>query len=167
MIRGFLYGSFVATTFTNENRQEIEAILARYPNKKAALLPVLWLAQREFGVISDEVIALVSSTLDLSPAHVYGVVTFYTMFHRERVGKYQIQVCQTLPCAMGGCDRILAHLKKRLSLDVGETTADKRFTLSTVECLASCGTAPVMKVNDTYYENLTEAEADRILEGLE
>ncbi len=152
--------------FSKEGTQELEAILTRYPNKKAALLPVLWLAQKEFGVISDEVIELVGATLDLSPAHVYGVVTFYTMYHRERPGKYEIQVCQTLPCALMGCDKILDHLKKRLGLEVGETSRDKRFTLTTVECLASCGTAPAMRVNDRYFENLTEGEVDRILEGL-
>ena len=150
--------------FNKKSESEIEAILKRYPRKQAALLPVLWVAQRQFGWISQEVMDLVARTLDLSPAHVYGVTTFYTMFHREPVGKFQIEVCQTLPCALMGCERILDHLKKRLEIDVGETTKDKRFTLKTAECLASCGTAPAMRVNDKYYENLTNAEIDHLLE---
>ncbi len=153
------------TEFSEQNKQEIEQILARYPRKQAALLPVLWVAQKQFGWISQEVMDLVARTLDVSPAHVYGVTTFYTMFHQDPPGKFQIEVCRTLPCALMGCDRILDHLKKRLEIDEGETTKDKRFTLKTVECLASCGTAPAMRVNEKYYENLTEAEVDRLLEG--
>ena len=152
--------------FSEETEKEIEKILGRYPTKQAALLPVLWCAHREFGQISPEVIDLVAKRLTLSPAHVYGVVTFYTMYQTKPVGKYHLQLCRTLPCALMGCDRIIDHLKERLGVEEGETTKDQWFTLSTVECLASCGTGPAMMVNEKYYENLTEEEVDRILANL-
>lgn len=152
--------------FSEKSKSEIQEILKRYPNRQAALLPVLWLAQREFEWISPEVIELVARELDLSPAHVYGVVTFYTMYHQTPPGKYRLQLCQTLPCALMGSEKIMDHLKARLEIDAGETTADGRFTLTTVECLASCGTAPAMRVNEKYYEDLTPEKIDEILESL-
>lgn len=152
--------------FSPTTEKEIVEILSRYPTQKAALLPVLHLAQRDFGWISPEVMELVSKRLDVSQAHVYGVVTFYTMYHQKPVGRYHLQVCRTLSCAMMGAQKITDHLKKKLGLEIGETTEDKKFTLSEVECLASCGTAPAMMVNEKYFENLTEAEIDQILETL-
>ncbi|QQR81671.1 MAG: NADH-quinone oxidoreductase subunit NuoE [Deltaproteobacteria bacterium] len=153
--------------WTKENKKEIEDILTRYPTKKAALLPILHVAQEEFGWISPEVMEMVAQELDISPAHVYGVVTFYTMYNRKPVGKYHLQVCRTLSCAMMGSDRITSYIKKKLNINIGETTSDNRFTLNEVECLASCGTAPAMTINEKYFENLTEAELDKILESLE
>lgn len=153
--------------WTKENKAEIADILTRYPTKKAALLPVLHVAQKEFGWISPEVMEMVAQELDISTAHVYGVVTFYTMYNRQPVGKYHLQVCRTLSCAMMGSDKITSHIKKKLGIEIGETTPDKRFTLVEVECLASCGTAPAMAINEKYFENLTEAEIDKILDGLE
>ncbi len=152
--------------FSMKSDQEIETILKNYPRKQAALLPVLWVAQEEFGWISSDVIELVAHRLDVSPAHVYGVLTFYTMYHQKPVGKFHLQVCRTLPCALMGSERLLAHLKSRLNLEEGETTSDGCFTLSTVECLASCGTAPAVRINEKYFENLTEEELDRVLEDL-
>ena len=153
--------------WTKENKKEIEEILTRYPTKQAALLPVLHVAQKEFGWISPEVMELVAQELNLSTAHVYGVVTFYTMYHRQPVGKYHLQVCRTLSCAMMGSQKITDHLKKKLGIELGQTSLDKRFTLSEVECLASCGTAPAMMINEKYFENLTEEEMDKILESLQ
>ncbi len=153
----------IADKFNDASEREIEQILSRYPTKQAALLPVLWVAEKEFGYISLEVMELVARRLDVSPAHVYGVVTFYTMYQKEPPAQHHIQVCQTLPCAMMGCSKVIAHLEDRLGIKAGETTKDRRFKLSLVECLASCGTAPAMRVNETYYENLTEAEIDRLL----
>ena len=153
--------------WTKENKAEIADILTRYPTKKAALLPVLHVAQKEFGWISPEVMEMVAQELEISTAHVYGVVTFYTMYNRQPVGKYHLQVCRTLSCAMMGSDKITSHIKKKLGIEIGETTADKRFTLVEVECLASCGTAHAMAINEKYFENLTEAEIDKILDGLE
>ncbi len=152
--------------FNEKSRTEIAKILPRYPTKQAALLPVLWVAQRQFGWISGEAMELVARTLDISPAHVFGVVTFYTMYHKKKPGKHHLQVCRTLSCAMMGADKLLDHLKNRLGIDEGEMTTDGKFSLATVECLASCGTAPAMQINETYYENLTTEELDRILESL-
>ncbi len=151
--------------FTEANKIEISEILKRYPTKQAALLPVLWIVQNEFGWISPGAMELVAKTLDVSPAHVYGVVTFYTMYHQKKPGKYHLQVCQTLSCAMMGGEKILNCLRKSLGIEVGETTPDGKFTLTTVECLASCGTAPAMMMNEKYYENLTPEKIDEILES--
>ncbi len=155
-----------AEKFNPASEQEIVEILKRYPTKQAALLPVLHVAEKEFGWISPEVMELVAKRLEISPAHVYGVVTFYTMYPREKPAKYHVQVCQTLPCALMGCEPVIDHLEKKLGIQSGETTKDERFRLSRVECLASCGTAPAMRVNETYYENLNEEEIDRILNEL-
>lgn len=154
------------TGFPEKSESKIQEILKRYPTKQAALLPVLWVAQEEFGHISPEVMELVARTLDISPAHVYGVVTFYTMYRQKPAGRFHLQVCRTLSCAMMGSEKILACLKERLGIDEGGTTPDGKFTLSTVECLASCGTAPAMMVNEKYFDNLTVEEIDRILESL-
>ena len=104
--------------------------------------------------------------MDQPPARVHGVVSFYTMYNMKPIGRHHIQVCRTLPCALGGAEKMTAFIKKKLGIDSGQTTADGRFTFSEVECLASCGTAPMMQVNDDYYENLTEEKVDRILEGM-
>lgn len=130
------------------------------------MLPVLCLAQEEFGYLSQDAIEYVSEIMGLPAARVYGVATFYTMLHLKPIGKYHLQVCRTLSCALVGAERVTAFLKARLGVEVGETTPDGRFTLSQVECLASCGTAPMMQVNDDYYENLTEEKVEKILEAL-
>ena len=130
----------------------------------AMLLPVLWIAQEQFGWISEEAMHYVAGLLNLPYEHVLGVVTFYTMFNRKPVGKYHIQVCANVSCMLKGSDNIVEHLEKKLGVKTGETTPDRLFTLSEVECLGSCGTAPMMQVNNDYYENLTAAEVDRLLE---
>ncbi len=152
--------------FNEQSNKKIAEILKRYPRRQAALLPVLWVAQEQFGWISQDVMELVAHTLDVSPAHVYGVVTFYTMFHQQPPGKHHLQLCRTLSCAMMGSEKILCQLKNRLGIEESQTTPDGQFTLSTVECLASCGTAPAMMINEKYFENLNEEEMDRILENL-
>ena len=156
----------MAVEFSQETLKRYDEIVRRYPQKEAAMLPVLYLAQKEFGYLSPEAIQYVAELMDLSPARVYGVVTFYTMFNMEPIGKYHIQVCRTLPCALVGAEKITALLKAKLGIQVGETTPDGKFTLSEVECLASCGTGPMMQVNDDYYENLTEEKVGEILDGL-
>jgi NADH-quinone oxidoreductase subunit E len=152
--------------FSPETYKKFEAIVARYPKKEAAMLPVLYLAQQEFGHLGSEAIDYVARLMEQSPARVYGVVSFYTMFNMKPIGRHHIQVCRTLPCALGGAEKITAFLKKTLGIGCGETTRDGRFTLSEVECLASCGTAPMMQINDDYYENLTEEKVTEILERL-
>jgi len=150
-----------------ERERELADIVARYPNKMAACIPVLHLCQAQNqNWVSEEVIEFVAKKLDLSTAHVQGVVTFYTLFNQRPVGKHQVWVCRTLSCALRGSDRILEHCEKRLGCHVGETTKDGKVTLRTAECLASCGTAPMMQVDKQYYENLTVEEVDRILDRL-
>lgn len=152
--------------FSTETLKRFTEVVSRYPKKEAAMLPALYLAQREFGYLSTEAIEYVAKLMELAPARVYGVVTFYTMLNMKPVGKYHIQVCRTLPCALVGAEKMTALLKSKLGIGVGETSPDGKFTLSEVECLASCGTGPMMQINDDYYENLTEARVQEILGSL-
>lgn len=156
----------MALEFSPEARKKFQEAVSRYPKKEAAMLPVLYLAQQEFGYLSSEAIEYVAKLMDLSPARVYGVVTFYTMLNMKPIGKYHIQVCRTLPCALAGAEKITALLKSKLGIQVGETTADGKFTLAEVECLASCGTGPMMQINDDYYEELTQEKVGEILRSL-
>jgi NADH-quinone oxidoreductase subunit E len=152
--------------FSPETYKKFEETVRRYPKKEAAMLPVLYLAQEEFGYLSPEAIEYVAKIMGQSPARVQGVVSFYTMFNTKPIGRHHIQVCRTLSCALGGAERITGFIKKALGIEPGQTTADGRFTLSEVECLASCGTAPMMQINDDYYENLNEEKVTEILQRL-
>jgi NADH-quinone oxidoreductase subunit E len=150
-----------------EQNLKLEQILKRYPNKMAACIPVLHLCQdANQNWVSDDVIEFVAQKLDLPTSHVKGVVTFYTLFNQQPVGKHQVWVCRTLACALRGSDKILAHCEKRLGCHAGGTSQDGKVTLRTAECLASCGTAPMMQVDKTYHENLTIEQVDKILDGL-
>ena len=149
--------------FTEENLRKIEEIRKRYPKPMAAVLPVLWLAQEQFGWISEEVMHYVAEVLDVPFSHILGVVTFYTMYNKKPVGKYHIQICANVSCMLRNSDSLVEHLERRLAIKVGETTPDKMFTLDVVECLGSCGTAPMMQVNDDYYENLDAEKVDLLL----
>ncbi len=153
-------------TFSAETLKEYEWTLTRYPTKEAALLPVLRLAEREFENLGPAELKYVADLMDFSPARVYGVFSFYTHFRRQGTGTYHLQVCHTLSCALRGASDLLAHLEKKLGITVGETTEDGLFTLSKVECLASCDTAPMLQMNDHYYENLDSATVDQILDQL-
>ena len=157
----------MAVKFSPPAEREFKETLSRYPHKEAALLPVLHLAQREFGVLSDEVLEQVAGLMDLPLSRVKGVVSFYTLFNTREVGRYVIRVCHTLSCALNGAEQVIEHIKNRLHIEVGETTPDKKFTLLECECLGSCNTAPVMQINDRYYENLTLEQIDQILDSLE
>lgn len=156
----------MSVAFSDTARAAFERMLSRYPTREAAILPTLHLAQREFGYLSGEAIEYVASLLGFSPAHIEGVATFYTMYRRKPVGKYHLQICRNLSCSLMGAEHLIEHVAKKIGVRPGETTPDGRFTLSTVECLGSCGTAPVMQVNDDYHENLTEESVDAILDGL-
>jgi NADH-quinone oxidoreductase E subunit len=156
----------VSVAFSDTARRELEAILSRYPDKEAAILPALHLAQREFGYVSDEAIVYVAGLLGFTPARIEGVATFYTMYNRKPVGKYHVQVCRNISCSLMGAEHLIEHVSKKLGIRPGETTPDGRFTLSKAECLGSCGTAPVMQVNDDYHEELTEEKIDALLDGL-
>lgn len=152
--------------FTPENYKKFSELLPKYPTKQATLLPTLWLAQKQHGHLSLEVQEYVAGILDLSPVHVLGVVSFYTMFKQKPVGKYHLQVCRTLSCALGGCEQIIRHLKDKHKLKEGEVRADGKFSLELVECLASCGTGPMMQVNEAYFENLSLEKVDQLMEKL-
>jgi NADH-quinone oxidoreductase E subunit len=156
----------MALEFSPETLKEFAATVARYPKKEAAMLPILYLAQREFGHLGPEAIEYVAKLMDQAPARVQGVVSFYTMYNMKPIGRHHIQVCRTLSCALRGAEEVTEYLRKKLGIDCGQTTPDGRFTLSEVECLASCGTAPMMQVNDDYYENLTEEKINQILDAL-
>ena len=152
--------------FSEEARKEINEIVSHYPEKRSALIPLLHLAQKENGYLSEPVMRHVAEVLDLTPIQVYEVATFYSMFNLKPVGKYLLRVCHNLSCSLLGADSLIDYLRERLGIEIGETTSDNLFTLKTVECLASCGTAPVMQVNDDYHENLTKEKVDVLLERL-
>lgn len=147
-------------------RKHVDDLVARYPSKMAACLPALRLVQEETGWVSPDAMAWVATRLEIPLAHVQGVVSFYTLYHREPVGKQVVQVCRTLSCALMGGERVLRHCEKRLGIKAGETTPDGQITLQTAECLASCGTAPALTVNDEFHENLTLEKVDALLDRL-
>ena len=149
---------------TPEREKTFDEILARYPNRQAACIPLLHLCQEQLGWVSEEVILFVADRLAVSSAHVKGVVTFYTLFNKQPVGEHQVWVCRTLSCALRGSDAVLQHCEKRLGIHAGETTRDGKVTLRTAECLAACGQAPMMQVDKDFYENLTLPEVDEILD---
>jgi NADH-quinone oxidoreductase E subunit len=156
----------MALEFSPETYKKFQETVNRYPQKEAAMLPVLCLARREFGYLGEEAIAYVAKIMDQPLARVHGVVSFYTMLNMKPIGRHHIQVCRTLPCALRGAEKITSLVKQKLGIEIGQTTADGRFTLSEVECLASCGTAPMMQINDDYYEELSEEKVTRILDSL-
>lgn len=156
----------MAFAFTPAQQQRIDQICARYPVRCAAILPVLWMVQLQEGWISPEAMTEVGRVLDCTPAAVYEVVTFYTMFQRAPCARYHLQVCRTIGCWLRGSGRCVAYLEQKLGIKAGEQTSDGRFRLSTVECLASCGSAPMMQIGNDYYENLTPEKVDEILNGL-
>lgn len=152
--------------FSKSVEKEFQDLLARYPSKRSALIPALHLVQRELGYLPDEGIEYVANLIGLSPAQVDEVATFYLLFHRKPVGKNVIWVCQNLSCTLRGAEEVISHIENRLSIKVGGTTADGKFSLFRQECLGSCDTAPMMQVNDDYEENLTLQRVDEILEKL-
>lgn len=152
---------------TDQTKKKIEEIASRYASKEAALLPILHLVQREKGFISQQEEKQVAHLLNIKPIKIREVVTFYTMFNQKEVGKYHIQVCSNLSCSLLGAESLIDHLKDKLGIEVGETTSDQKFTLTTVECLGACEQAPCMMVNFDYYGNLDKGKIDNILDNLE
>ena len=152
--------------FSTEGQERLRQILARYPYKRAALLPVLHLAQDEFSYISPAVEEHVAGLLDLTPAQVHEAVTFYSMFRRKPLGKYHIECCTNLSCFLRGGIPLVKFLEEKLGIRVGEITPDQQFSLATVECLCDCGSAPVVRINDRYYGNLSSEKLDTLLENL-
>jgi len=154
----------MAFALTPEREKEVDELLSRYPTNRAALIPILWVCQRQLGWVSPEVIQWVADRLELTTAQVKGVVTFYTMFHQEPVGENVIWVCRTLSCDLRGAKAIQEHLEGKLGCHAGGTSEDGKFTLLKAECLAACGQAPMVQINDDYHENLTLEEVDAILD---
>ncbi len=152
--------------FPPEAKARIDRILARYPTKQAALLPVLWVAQETWGWISREAAEEVARLLELPPAHVDGVLTFYTMYNLRPVGKHLIQICTSLSCHLAGAGGLVARCSRRLGIGLEETTADGKFTVVEVECIAGCDRAPSIMINDTYYEPVDEKKLDQLLDTL-
>ena len=152
--------------FPPEAAARIEKILERYPTRQAALLPVLWVAQETWGWISKESSEEVARLLELPTSHVDGVLTFYTMFNLHPVGKNLLQFCTSISCHLRGAGALLEHCRKRLGIDLEETSKDGKFTLVEVECIAGCDKAPSMMVNDRYYEPMDAGKLDALLEQL-
>jgi len=152
---------------TDQTKKKIEEIASRYASKEAALLPILHLVQREKGFISQQEEEQVAHLLNIKPIKIREVVTFYTMFNQKKMGKYHIQICSNLSCSLLGAESLIDHLKDKLGIEVGETTSDQKFTLTTVECLGACEQAPCMMINFDYYGNLDKGKIDNILDNLE
>ena len=154
-------------TVTASLEAEVDELITHYPVKRAASLMVLHAIQERFGWISSEAVQWTAKKLELQPINVFEILTFYPMLRQEPMGKYQIKVCRTLSCALGGAYELREHFCKKFGLDVhkhgAQTTPDGKFTVEFVECLASCGTAPVMMVNDDFYEGVSHAKADEIV----
>lgn len=153
--------------FSEEAKKTLEKIIAKYPTKKAALLPALWLAQEEYGGwLPPEAMREVAGYLDLPPAEVEGVATFYTMYNKQPVGKFHIEVCHNIVCMVRGADDLIEHIGHKLGIGQGETTTDRKFTLNTAECLGACANAPCLMIGDTYYEDVTPEKADKLIDEL-
>lgn len=154
--------------FNSDRQKNVDDILTRYPaeRKMAALLPVLWEVQHQEGWISKDAMTVVSQICDCSPAHVYEVVTFYTMYNQTPPARHHIQVCRNISCWLRGAGEVTKYLEEKLGIQVGDMTDDKRFKLSEVECLAACGRGPCMQVNDAYHDNLTRDGVDKLLKEL-
>ncbi|CAN5801769.1 hypothetical protein BH20GEM1_BH20GEM1_00170 [soil metagenome] len=155
-----------AFALPDEAVREVDAVSQRYPDKQAAMLPVLWIVQREQGWISPDAMVWVGDRLGCSAAAVQAVVKFYTMFDEAPVGRWKLQVCRTLSCELMGARAVIDRIRDKLGIEPGETTPDGEFTLQEVECLASCGTGPMMQCNLKFYENLTPDRIDSVLDEL-
>jgi NADH-quinone oxidoreductase subunit E len=153
-------------TLSDGNLKKVEELRKNYPTAQSAVLPVLWIVQEQEGYISEESMKYVAALLDVPFGHILGVVTFYTMLNRKETGRHHIEVCTNISCMLRGSGKILEHLEKRLGITAGATSPDKKWTLSEVECMGSCGTAPMMAIGDEYYENLTIEKVDRLIDSL-
>ncbi len=152
---------------SNDGKQKVLNELKRYESKQSAVLPALYIGQKENnGHITAEVITELSKVMEIPEAQINEVFTFYTMYNKNKVGKYHVQVCRTLSCMLNGAEELTAHLCKELNVKLNEVTSDGRFTVSEVECLGSCGTAPMMQIGNKYHENLTPESAMNLLRGM-
>lgn len=146
--------------------QEIKRRMARYPSRRSAILPALTAAYRQVGHLDSKIYREISRVIEIPYVEVAEAASFYTMFPKHDVGRYLIQVCHNISCSLRGADNMIVYLQEKLGIGMGETTEDKLFTLISVECLGGCSSAPMMQINDTYYEDLTREKVDAILEDL-
>lgn len=151
---------------TEETIARIKEKAARYPSKKSAILPAITVAYRQVGHLNEDIYRELAKVIDVPHVEIAEAATFYTMFPKEPVGKYFIQVCHNLSCSLLGADGLIAYLEDKLGIKKGETTSDGLFTIVSVECLGSCSTAPMMQINQDFYENLTRERVDQILDEL-
>lgn len=150
-----------------EGEKKVSELKAKYPQPQSAVMPILYLVQEEHGHISDAAVDWISEQVGISPAHVMELVTFYTMYRKEPLGKYHIQVCRTLSCGLCGAKKLMEYLHERLGVEPKQVTKDGMFSYEHVECLGSCGTAPMCEINDTYFENLTPEKLKSVLDDIE
>lgn len=153
----------MSVAFTAEELQRIEQLKARYPESKAAIMPVLWMAQQKWGWLSEEVMRHIGDVMNLPYAHVKGVATFYTMYFKKPMGRHHVQVCTNVSCMLRGGEALLDHVMQRLGIGNNEATSDGKFSIEEVECMGACGGAPMIAINETFYENATIEELDRLL----
>jgi NADH-quinone oxidoreductase subunit E len=151
---------------SESNLNKVEQLRKRYPTSQALVLPVLWMVQEQEGYISEDSMKYVAALLHIPFGHILGVVSFYTMLQKNRIGKHHIEVCTNVSCMLRGSGKILKHIEQRLGITVGETSPDKKWTLSEAECMGSCGTAPMLAIGDEYYENLTLEKIDKLIDNL-
>lgn len=152
--------------FSPQAEKRIDELLAKYPQKRSALLPILYVAQTENGYLSDDVMEYVAQRMGLTYLDVLSTASFYTMFYRQPVGKYVVQLCSNVSCWLMGSDHIEKCIERKLGIRLGETTPDGKFTFIEVECIGACGGAPAMQINFDYHENLTPEKVDQILDSL-
>lgn len=154
----------VAIAFTNEEIREVERLKNLYPHPKAALMPVLWMAQKKWGWLSEDVMRYVASIMDLPYAHIMGVASFYTMYFKKPMGKYHIQVCTNVSCMLRGGTNLLQQVKDKLQIGHNQTTPDGKYSLEEVECMGACGGAPMIAVNETFHELITASQLNALID---
>ncbi|MDI6779131.1 MAG: NAD(P)H-dependent oxidoreductase subunit E [Bacteroidota bacterium] len=152
--------------FTEENLKKLEALKKQYPTSRALTLPALWLAQEQFGWLSKDTMKYVAEQISVPFNHVYSVASFYTMYNKKPVGKFHIQVCTNISCQLLDSEKMVEFICTKLVVKKNEITSDGKYSVSEVECLGSCGTAPVLQINDDYHEKLTAENIDLIIENL-
>jgi NADH-quinone oxidoreductase E subunit len=152
--------------FTPEELAEVARLKAQYPEPKAAIMPVLWMAQKKFGWLSDDVMKYISEVMELPQSHVLGVATFYTMYFKKPMGKFHVQVCTNVSCMLRGGEGIYDHVSHKYGIKHNESTSDGLISLEEVECMGACGGAPMIAINEDFYENVTPVQVDELLSSL-
>ncbi|RPI66792.1 MAG: NAD(P)H-dependent oxidoreductase subunit E [Ignavibacteriae bacterium] len=153
-------------TFNAEELQQIEQLKAKYPDPKAAIMPVLWMAQKKWDWLSEDVLKYVGEVMNLPSAHVQGVASFYTMYFKKPMGKHHVQVCTNVSCMLRGGTELYKHAQEKLGIGNNQATLDGNFSLEEVECMGACGGAPMIAINETFYENIDKAQFDALIEKL-